>query len=461
MKLNAAARIFLSLLSACALVLAVNGIAGRISFERAFLDYINQQGEQRMQQIAASAAAEYRKHGSWAFLEGRPEAWFRIIHPAGMDAGGPPSRPPPVSDLAGVIPRLALFDSQGRRFLGNPEAGTDGSILAPVEVEGRSVGWLAMVPLEKAVDPSGERFYQTQQRAWWLNIAASVAVAALLAWLLSRVLVRRLRALTDGICKLAAGGYAVRIVDRGGDEVARVVQDVNQLAEVLEHTEQSRRDFMADISHELRTPLAVLRAELEAIEDGIRPMRPTSLAPLQEQVQQLGKLVEDLHELSLAQAVPSYQLASIDVAVALEAALTSMAHRFAGAGLTLLPLERQPAPLLVQGDERRLRQLFTNLLENALRYTDRDGQVRASAHAGSGQVRVVIEDSAPGVSDDKRARLFERFYRVETSRSRASGGSGLGLAICSHIVQAHRGAIRAEASPLGGLRVVVTFPLLP
>lgn len=205
MKLNAAARIFLSMLSACVIVLAVNGIAGRISFERAFLGYINQQGVQRMQQIAANVAAEYRQQGSWALLERTPEAWFRLIHPAGMNAGDAPHRPPPVSDLAGVIPRLALFDGESSRLLGNPAAGAADAIRAPIEVDGRSVGWLAMVPLEKAVDPSGERFYQAL-RAWRLNIIASGAVAALLAWLLSRLLVRRLRVLTEGIYKLADAG---------------------------------------------------------------------------------------------------------------------------------------------------------------------------------------------------------------------------------------------------------------
>lgn len=460
MKLNTVTRIFLSMLSACAVVLAVSGIFGRVSFERAFLQYLNEQSVQRMQQIAVTAAAEYQQHGSWAFLQGKPEAWFQIVHQHRGKPGDLLGWPPPVSDQAGVILRMALFDETGEQVLGNPAAAMQGAIRTPVLVEENAVGWLAMLPLEQAVDPNDVQFYQAQQRAWVLNIAASVLVAALLAWLLSRLLVRRLDALTAAIARLAAGDYTGRLVDRGGDEIARVVQDVNRLAEVLEHTEQSRRDFMADISHELRTPLAVLRAELEAIEDGIRPMQPESLAPLQEQVQQLGKLVEDLHELSMSQAAPSYQFASIDVVAALDAALSGMEHRFATAGLQLLLPEFPDAPLLVQGEERRLRQLFANLLENTLRYTDSGGQVGVSARAEQGLAVIAIEDSAPGIDEDKRARLFERFYRVETSRSRISGGSGLGLAICSHIVQVHGGTIHAEASALGGLRIVITLPLI-
>lgn len=460
MKLdNTATRIFLSMLFACALVLAVNSVAGRMGFERAFLGYINEQGVQRMQQIALRAASAYRQHGSWAFLEGAPSAWGQIIRPPGFRINVPANQPLPVSDQTGVVLRMALFDAQDRRLLGNPAAHVPEAIRVPVRVDDQNVGWLAMVPLERAVDPNDIHFYQGQQRAWWVNIATSVSVAALLAWVLSRLLLRRLQALTGAIHRLAAGDYAVHVTDRGTDEVGHLARDVNRLATVLEHTEQSRRDFLADISHELRTPLAVLRAELEAIEDGIRPMHPGSLAPLQEQVQQLGKLIDDLHELSLTQTGPSYQFASIDVVTALDGALTSMAQRFAGAGLALgheLPAQ----PLLVQGDERRLRQLFTNLLENAQRYTDRGGQVHASVQADQGRAVITIEDSAPGVPPEKRARLFERFYRVDASRSRASGGSGLGLAICSHIVQAHHGAIHAEESPLGGLRIVITFPLL-
>lgn len=495
MKLSIPTRLFLAVLSACAVVLAVNGVAERFSFERVFLRYLNEQGVQRMQQLAGVVASEYRMHGSWDFMRASPDEWFwnRVLpqlvehvspsgttgdapaagvtnapaaestdSPAAGGPHGPEDAPePPLSDLAGVMLRMALMDTQGRLLMGNPAAATPRGVRLPVRVDGQTVGWLSMLPLEKAVEPSDVRFYEAQQRARWLNIAASIAVAALLAWLLSRALLSRLKVLAGGIRRLARGDYGSRLPAGSDDELGRLRDDVNHLAQVLERTEESRRDFMADISHELRTPLAVLRAELEAMQDGIRPLTPEGLQAVQGPVQQLGKLVEDLHELSMAQAEVSYQHEPLDVGVVLAQALAGMASRLADAGLQLqrvLPA----SPLPVLGEARRLEQVFVNLLENAARYTDAGGQVRVVARTVSGrQVEIVVEDSAPGVPADKRARLFERFYRVDRSRARARGGSGLGLAICQHIVQAHRGTIRADDSPLGGLRITVTLPLQP
>lgn len=502
MKPSIPTRLFLAVLSACAVVLAVNGVAERFSFERVFLQYLNEQGMQRMQQLATVVAGEYRSHGSWDFMRADPDEWFwnRIlpqlvehVSPPGTTAApaghagsrpeapatgastaggtdapatggpyGPEDAPePPLSDLAGVMLRMALMDTQGRLLMGNPAAATPRGVRLPVRVDGQTVGWLSMLPLEKAVERSDVRFYEAQQRARWLNIAASIAVAALLAWLLSRALLSRLKVLAGGIRRLARGDYGSRLPAGSDDELGRLRDDVNHLAQVLERTEESRRDFMADISHELRTPLAVLRAELEAMQDGIRPLTPDGLQAVQGPVQQLGKLVEDLHELSMAQAEVSYQREPLDVGAVLVQALAGMASRLADAGLQLqrvLPA----SPLPVLGEARRLEQVFVNLLENAARYTDAGGQVRVVARTVSGrQVEIVVEDSAPGVPADRRVRLFERFYRVDSSRARARGGSGLGLAICQHIVQAHRGTITADDSPLGGLRITVTLPLQP
>lgn len=474
MKLSIPTRLFLAVLVACAVVLAVNSVAERFSFERVFLQYLNEQGEQRMQELAGVVSGEYRRHGSWDFMRDDPETWFwEHVLPAldGLDAAARRSAvaegvaasslsalEPPLSDQAGALLRMALMDEQGQLLVGNPAATTSRGTRLPIRVDGHTVGWLSMLPLEKAVERNDVRFYEAQQRARWLNIAASIAVAALLAWGLSRALLSRLKLLASGIRHLAHGEYDRRLPAGADDEFGRLLGDVNHLAQVLERTEHSRRDFMADISHELRTPLAVLRAGLEAMQDGIRPMNAEGLQLAQAQVQQLGKLVDDLHELSMAQSGAALQLARVDVGAVLDDTLQAMAPRLAEAGLAL-EWQRGAEPLPVSADDARLQQVFSNLLENAARYTDRGGRVRVGAGVQQGQVRIIIEDTAPGVPEEQRTRLFERFYRVDRSRARARGGSGLGLSICQYLVQAHRGTISASGSPLGGLRITITLPL--
>ena len=459
MKPGITLKLFLAILAACALVLAVSGVMGRFLFERAFLGYLNDQGVERMREVLPEIVSGYRRHGGWDFVRGNPDAWFALMRPSIAD-GDPMLRVPPVSDQTGAIPRMALLDAEGRRLIGNPAAGAD-AIRLPVVMDGHTVGWLAMAPFQQAIAAGDVRFYRAQVRAWWTNGIASVMVASLLAWFLSRALLKRVGRLTGTVHRLAEGDYATRMTGAGDDELGRLAQDLNRLAGILEHTEHNRRTFMADISHELRTPLAVLRAELEAIQDGIRPLTPETLAPLQVQVQQLGKLIDDLHELAVTQAGEiSYRFASIDLGQVLQTAVAGMQGRFADAGLSL-ELDTAPGSVLVQGDERRLLQLCTNLLENTLHYTDRGGRAMASVRFHGGQSLLVVEDGAPGVEPAKRARLFERFYRVDASRNRATGGSGLGLAICRNIVQAHGGSIAAEDSPLGGLRIVVTLPHTP
>lgn len=453
MSLSIPAKFFLAILAACALVLVVNNLMARSAFERNFLGYLNDQGVERMREVMPRIEDGYRRNGSWEFVRGHPEVWFTMLRLRRGD-GTPMPAVPPVSDQTGAVPRLALLDAAGLRVIGNASAGPD-AIRLPVQIDGRTVGWLAMVPFQQAIAAGDRRFYLALVRAWWTNGIVSALVAALLAALLSRALLARVGVLTQEIHRLADGDYTTRIDVAGNDEFGRLAQDVNRLAATLDGIERNRRAFMSDISHELRTPLAVLRAELEAIQDGIRPMSPATLAPLQAQVRQLGKLIDDLYELAMTRTGEvSYSFTRMDIGDLLQTAAAGMRHRFTEAGLQL---RAEPAgeALWVDADERRMQQVFANLLENSLRYTQRGGLVTASARRDGAEVEVVIEDSAPGVPTDKVERVFERFYRVEGSRNRDSGGSGLGLAICRNIVQAHGGKIRAEASPLGGLRVVL------
>ncbi|WAW90946.1 sensor histidine kinase efflux regulator BaeS [Xanthomonas citri pv. malvacearum] len=457
MKLGITAKLFLAILAACVAVLLINGLAVQAFVKRQFLDYLNEQGVERMLEALPRVRAEYARHGNWDFARDNPDVWFVLMRPE--RGSGPPRRAPPISDQTGAVFRFALLDQDYTPVIGNPDVGRD-DILRPVVVGGRTVGWMAMLPFQKALAGADARFYAAQQRAWWTIGSASLVVAALLGWLMSRALLRRMRGLAGATHRLAAGDYATRIDAGARDELGQLARDFNLLAQALEHNERARREFMADISHELRTPLAVLRAELEALQDGIRSMTPDSLGSLHQQVGQLGKLIEDLYDVSLTDVgALAYRRAPVDLALILATVLAGVQARFAAAQLQL-QVQIDAGPLQVDGDERRLQQLLGNLLENTLRYTDAGGTVRVRCARRDAALELVVEDSAPGVDADKRERLFERFYRTEASRNRASGGSGLGLAICRNIAEAHGGSIHAEASALGGLRMVLRLPAL-
>ena len=201
------------------------------------------------------------------------------------------------------------------------------------------------------------------------------------------------------------------------------------MASVLTDSDPQHRMFMADISHELRTPLAVLKGELEAMEDGIRPLDIGGLKSLQTEVGSLNKLVDDLFELSLAEVGgPTYRHEAVDLATLLALTADAWRARYRQAGLDL-QLELPDVPLMIRGDEARLGQLFYNLLENSLRYTEAPGQAHLAARQVGPLLQVDLQDSAPGVPATDRERLFERLYSVAGSRSSRNGGTSCVLAI--------------------------------
>lgn len=455
MRLGITAKLFLVILASCAVVLLVNGLAAQFIFQRNFIGYLNEQGTDRMETVLPRLSACWQQHGNWEFVRGDLQGWFKLVRPepdpARLQSG------PPMSDQTGAVNRFALLDRDYSPVVGHPGADRD-SVLRPVVVGGQTVGWLAMVPFQKAIGTMDVRFYETQRRMWWATGVVSVAVAALLAGLLARTLLRRMYRLADATHGLAAGRYGIRIPAGSRDEIDALGRDFNRLAQALEHNEQNRRIFMADISHELRTPLAVMRAEVEAMQDGIRPMERATLRPLEGQILRLGKLVDDLHDLSMTDVgALTYERVPLDLCALLCLSLTEMADRFEAAGIGL-HRNVSSGGGHVLGDERRLHQLFDNLLENSLRYTAAGGMVEVRCERQGGFLLVTLDDSPPGVDEAQLARLFERFYRAGTVQEGTVRGSGLGLAICRNIVAAHDGEIFAERSPLGGLRIGVRLP---
>ena len=217
---------------------------------------------------------------------------------------------------------------------------------------------------------------------------------------------------------------------------------------------------MADISHELRTPIAVVRAEIEAMIDGIRPTNPDHLNSLHSEVGRLSSLVDDLHELSLSDlGALNYRMAKVDLTEVLGQSLAHFEAGFSQQGIEL-STSLPSTEVMIKADEQRLTQLFNNLYQNTLKYTQSPGQCQVQLVLEADQARIIWQDSSPGVPESSLDKLFDRLYRVEESRNRATGGSGLGLAICQNIVAAHQGTVTAKASELGGLTIQIELPLV-
>lgn len=470
-------KLFLVILTTCIVLLISMHWAVRISFERGFIDYIKRGNEQRLQLLSDALAEQYAQHGNWRFLRNNDRFIFQILRsfehdnnedrqppgPPGPD--GEPGREPDRGPGRGGMPphgwrtQFWVVDQNARVLVGPREAVPHDGSRRGIIVNGMEVGAVIASPVERLTRNTDINFDQQQRRTSWLIVGLATLLAALATFPLARGLLAPVRRLVDGTHKLAAGDFSTRVPANSSDELGRLAKDFNQLASTLEKNQQMRRDLMADISHELRTPLAVLRGELEAIQDGVRKFTPESVTSLQAEVATLTKLVDDLHQLSMSdEGALAYQKSAVDIISLVEIAADAFRERLASRGLTLnLALSAENATVF--GDPDRLMQLFNNLLENSLRYTDSGGQVLIRTALDVQNIVLEFADSGPGVTDEQLARLCERFYRTEGSRNRASGGSGLGLAICANIVTAHGGKLNVGHSPFGGVSIKVELPL--
>lgn len=463
MKFGISAKLFIAVLATSMFVALAMGGAAHLSFTHGFLGYLNEQGVQRLIQALPGVTAGYRANGSWEFLRQRPDLWYRLLRPVpGEDTPWnemQEARSYTVSDLTGAVRRFTLYDVDHKRIAGF-NGPTKNAVEHAVIVDGQTVGWLAMAPFQNVTTGGAQRFESGQLRASFAVGVIAMLLAAGIALWVARILLAPVKHVADATHKLASGDYAARVSVSSHDEVGKLATDFNLLAHTLERNEKLRREFMADVSHELRTPLGVLHGELEAIEDGVRALDATSVRSLQAEVETLNKLVSDLYDLSLADVgALTYRKNDLDVNELLQLTASAFRSRLAIRNITL-DLRITPVPLIVFADERRIQQLFNNLFENTCRYTDTGGTMRLEVRAEAQKVVIDVMDSAPGVNAEWLPRIFDRLFRIEESRNRATGGAGLGLAICRSIAEAHDGSIEAQASPLGGLWIKIQFPMV-
>lgn len=357
-------------------------------------------------------------------------------------------------DRLGLSSRLSLYDADHHFILG--EASNDQISYRPIIVNNKTVGYLGLKPVLDQDDALSINFFSNQKRYLFLIYILTLLASLVAALLLATYFKKPIQRLLDATRELTKGNYQHQVQINRNDELGDLSTEINHLAVILDQHEHSRKQWVADTSHELKTPLAVLQAQIEAMQDGIRKPTPTHFESMLRQVTSLKKLTQDLADLAQAEAqqLQCYFTEMDPWAVVLQE-IENFKPKFEQADLRI---SAQGSGTQLQLDIDRFKQIMVNLLGNSIRYTEAGGEVRVHTEQDEQTWTVYVDDSPLGLNDEQLARLGERFYRVDDSRTRSTGGTGLGLALSRKIVQALGGTLSFEHSPLGGLRCKLTFP---
>ncbi|MGR5500527.1 ATP-binding protein [Vibrio sp. DNB22_10_4] len=452
------------------------------SFKVELQSYLNQEELQKVETLAKSVAGLYSDTDGWHPLQRSPRAFGSLIQQIGEM---PPPKPRPGDpwrvepDLPRVrdnsrshsalfVPlgmRIYILDQDGeplfRHNVNQDELSKDQFFSrVPIVKEGNTIGWLAVLQSRQVSNRLAESFMYSQTANIFTATVAAFVLTLIIAFITVKYLLTPLGALHRGATEIANGNLDHRIEQIGNDELTDLISSFNLLAASLAKQKEIREQWLSDISHELRTPVAVLRGEIEALQDGIRPMETKYLEGLHAQVTTLTQLIDDLHSLSISSnsAFRTNHRNDVVLADIMDDLLARFELRFASKSLNVAKEYSSSIDTSVYVDAKLIQQVFQNLFENCFRYTNERGNIRITLRSKANELVAIIEDSAPGVPDESLPKLFDRLYRVDSSRSRASGGSGLGLAICQNIVEAHQGTIEASHSSLGGVKVVVRLP---
>ena len=305
-------------------------------------------------------------------------------------------------------------------------------------------------------------FNQSTLAALGIAAAAAVLTALAVSWFVSSRVTRIIATLAAASGNLAHGAYDTRVAVASEDEVGALARSFNEMAAKLEQTERRRRELLSDVAHELRTPLATIDGYVEAISDGVMQPDNRIWNAIRAEVARLVRLADDLGKVSRAEERQlDLRTRPIEPKIIVEAAVAAATPAFEAkhVELSAMVTDRLP-PLRVDPD--RIGEVLANLLDNALRHTPSGGQVTVSAAAGPDRIELDVTDNGEGIEPEQLQRIFERFYRVDRARDRASGGSGIGLAIAKAIIEAHNGRISAESPGSGhGTTIHVTLPTVP
>ncbi len=442
-----------------------------------FSQYVTETGQAWATRLAPSLANYYAQNGSWQGVErylhsnsfmmwGGQEGSNTFSDHMGsgmmgdnemgdmgngwmqnwMDGSG-------MGDMWGMMDvRLILADNQGKVIADTAQTAVNQQLSAndlgagiPLQVNSRPVGTLLAVSNIPASNSISANFLNAVQRSTWLTGIITGVFGLLLGFFLFRQIVAPIQTVTEAASKIASGELHQRVQVKSSDEVGTLARTFNQMADSLERDQQLRQNMIADIAHELRTPVTVLQANLEGMLDGVLPASPEEIASLRDEVDLLSRLIADLRLLSLAEAGQlKLEKTMVPVNQLLQHAIDGFRLQSEEQKVQMvMDVEDQVPPILIDAD--RMNMVLRNLISNALRYTPKNGKIHLRASKKDASVIVEISDSGTGIAQEDLPFVFDRFYRADKSRSRASGGSGIGLAVVKQLVEAHGGKVSVKS----------------
>lgn len=441
------------------------------NFDRGFLNYVNNQEMELVGDLSDKLIESYSSAGGWDFLKGNHGRWISL-HEEVFDDRPRRERPPrelrPLRrpahppDGPSFGHRIILFDMKKNHIIGGGRENIEDKsdlLMHPLTYQEENIGYIGLVQKTEVSASRDLQFVEQQTMAFALIALVMFVGSIVFTYPMAIHLLRPVQHLTGGTRNLIAGNYTTRIPVTTVDELGALSNHFNILANSLEHNEKARQQWIADISHELRTPIAIMRGEVEAVLDGVRQAGPATLEPVHSEILHLQRIVSDLYELSMSDiGALTYKRVLVNPLGILAGILEVFKKRFADKNMNLRVSSLETNNCSLFGDPDRLHQLFTNILENSLRYTNKPGVLEVTVEHHSDRIAIIFQDSEPGVDSTQLPLLFDRLYRADPSRKRASGGAGLGLAICTNIVEAHQGTVRAHSSRYGGLGITVELP---
>jgi signal transduction histidine kinase len=437
------------LLAAFALVIIVIISAAFFFVHRNTRIEITRLGERIEQMQARRVEVElsnyHLRNGSWEGIQPVVTQWSTLYE-----------RRIILTDTSGIV----IADSEEELLGKQYTADIPGSPMHP-PWELRTIGILYIDPVGSSeINRAALQIaFSTTRRFFLWGGLVAIAIALLLTFIMSRRILAPVKALTNAARKLGKGDFSQRVQSKDKGELGELARSFNSMADDLEHAERLRRNMVADVAHELRTPLSNLKGYLEAIRDGVVKPDVDTIRSLDEEATSLSRLVEDLQELSLADAGELKLVRQpADISSLIREAIAALQTKAATKGLEIsFDLPEKLTPLNI--DSYRFKQILHNLLDNAVSHAGNKGRVTVKAWQQENQINISVADTGEGIPVEELPRIFERFYRVDKSRTRATGGSGLGLTITKRLVEAHGGEIKVESEPGKGSTFTFSIPV--